>query len=225
MPVRKTPLATNHYYHLFNRSVAKVPIFISKSDFLRAIDLLNYYRFKNIPFPFSELKKLSRSQQINVLKELEEKDERLVSIICFCIMPNHFHLLAEQLQDDGILFFLRKFQNGYAKYFNIKYQRIGSLFQGRFKAVLIEDNNQLLHLNRYIHLNPYSSLVVKKKEEILFYQWSSLPLYSNEESDFCFCQTDVVLGQFKSKQNYLNFIFDQADYQRSLNQIKHLTYD
>ena len=173
MPIRKTPLETGYYYHLFNRSVAKIPIFTSKRDFIRAISLLNYYRFKNLPFPFSQLMRLNKGQREDVLRELEKSKGELIEIICFCLMPNHFHLLLKQLQDKGIMRFLRNFQDSYAKYFNIKHQRSGSLFQGRFKAVLIEDDAQLLHLSRYIHLNPYSSFIVRNKKSLSNYSWSS----------------------------------------------------
>lgn len=223
MPIRKTPLVTNHYYHLFNRSVAKIPIFISKNDFHRAMSILNYYRFKNLPLPFSELKKLNKNRREAILNNLEKTGKKLVEIVCFCLMPNHFHLLLKQLQNEGILDFLRKFQNSYAKYFNIKYQRVGSLFQNPFKAVLIEDDNQLLHLSRYIHLNPYSSFIVKQKKDLLNYPWFSLPQYLNQSGGFC--QPKIILEQFKNSEDYLNFIFDQADYQRSLEEIKHLTHE
>lgn len=221
MPIRKTPLETDYYYHLFNRSVAKVPIFTCKRDFIRAMGLLNYYRFKNAPLSYSRLMRLDSSQREDILKKLEENGEEMIEIICFCLMPNHFHLLLKQLQDDGIMIFLKNFQNSYAKYFNMRYQRPGSLFQGRFKAVLIEDDSQLLHVSRYAHLNPYSSMVVKDKKDLLSYPWSSLLQYLKKSDGFC--RPEIVLEQFKSSRDYLNFVFDRADYQRSLEKIKHLT--
>ncbi len=221
MPARNTPLVTNHYYHVFNRSLARMPIFSYKSDYYRALDLLYYYNFKNPPYSLSKLKKADRKIRENIYQELEKKANCLVKIIAYCLMPNHYHLLIKQVQENGIMLFIRNFQNGYAKYFNLKNERRGSLFESRFKAVLIEDDNQLLHLSRYIHLNPYSSFLVKTKKALLEYCWSSLPVYLKKSTGFC--QPDIILGQFKNRKDYLNFVFDQADYQRNLERIKHLT--
>ena len=78
-------------------------------------------------------------------------------------MPNHFHLLLKQTIDNGISHFLSKFTNSYTKYFNTKYNRVGPVFQGVFKSVHIESDEQLMHLSRYIHLNPVVSAVVEKQ--------------------------------------------------------------
>ena len=136
-------------------------------------------------------------------------------------MPNHFHLLLKQIKRKGISSFISNFQNSYAKYFNARHQRTGSLFQNPFKAVLVEDEGQLLHLSRYIHLNPYSSLVVKKKNDVLNYPWSSFIQYKNQKNSFC--QPEVVLDKFDSLKDYEKFVLDRADYQKTLEEIKHLT--
>lgn len=220
MPLRSTPLVTDQYYHLFNRSVARVPIFTSKQEFTRAIELLNYYQYDNCPVSFSKLKRLNKEMQSDIRGSLEENGQKLIDLICYCLMPNHFHLLVKQDQDQGITHFLRTFQNSYAKYFNTKNDRSGPLFQGRFKAVLIENDSQLLHVSRYIHLNPYTSLLIKKKEDLLDYPWSSFVGYLGKSLQFC--QTEMILGQFKDGKTYLDFVMDQADYQRTLAEIKHL---
>lgn len=223
MPIRKTPLVINHYYHLYNRSVAKVPIFRTKKDYVRTTEVLNYYRFDNLSYSYSALKKLSKERQKIILKTLKEKNKKLVEIVCFCLMPNHFHFLLKQKQEKGIMIFIRNFQNSYAKYFNIKYQRTGSLFQNSFKAVLIEDDNQLLHLSRYIHLNPYSSLIIGKKKDLLGYSWSSFPQFLGKKKGFC--QPKIILDKFNSIKDYEKFVLDRADYQKSLEEIKHLIHE
>ena len=83
--------------------------------------------------------------------------QRVVDLICFCLMPNHFHLLLRQIEEDGIVKFVRNFQIGYSRYLNEKEKRSGALFEGQFKAVRVENDEQLIHVSRYIHLNPYSS--------------------------------------------------------------------
>ena len=220
MPLRKTPLVKDHYYHLINKGVAGMPIFRSRRDFVRMMEIIDYYQFKDTPLSFSKIKKLSIAKRKNVLDSLERKARFLVEIICFCLMPNHFHFLLRQIEKDGIMLFLKNIQGSYGKYFNVKYERVGPVFQNRFKAILVDDDRHLLHLSRYIHLNPYSSLVIKKKEDLLHYPWSSLPQYLEMREGFC--KPEVVLGQFKNPKRYRDFVFDQADYQRRLERIKHL---
>ena len=99
-----------------------------------------------------------------------ERDITIVDIGAYCLMPNHFHILLQQLQDNGISTFVRKLLNSYTRYFNTKNERIGPLFQGQFKAVRVESDEQLLHLTRYIHLNPLVGYVVK---DLRNFEWSS----------------------------------------------------
>ena len=223
MVIRKNPLVNSHYYHIFNRSVAKETIFIDGADLYRGIELLNYYHCTVSPFPYPQFKKRSQKTQRKIIDSLKQK-EKLVEIISFCLMPNHFHLLLKQLVDDGISNFLRKFQDSYAKYLNKRYERVGSVFQNPFKSVLVKNDSQLLHLSRYIHLNPYSSSIVKRKDQLLNYPWSSLSEYRFEEKAG-FCHPEIILDQFIDRKEYLKFVLNRADYQRSLGNIKHLLYE
>lgn len=143
----------------------------------------------------------------------------LVEIISYVLMPNHFHLLIRQTSDNGISTFIRRSINSYTRYLNTKRSRVGPLFQGAFKAVRVEDDEQLIHLSRYIHLNPLVSFVVKESE-FRNYPWSSLPDYLKGQSNLI--DVDMVLGHFSSPKSYEKFIFDQADYAKELEKIKHL---
>src|SRR3989344_6023360 len=134
-------------------------------------------------------------------------------------MPNHFHLLVKQLQENGISKTLSNFANSYAKYFNTRNNRNGPLFQGIFKAVRVESNEQLLHLSRYIHLNPIVSFVTKE-ENLEDYVWSSLKEYLNTPIKG-FCKKDYILSQFKSIDEYKKFIKDQISFAKELEKIKH----
>ena len=135
-------------------------------------------------------------------------------------MINHYHLLLKQIKNNGIFNFIRLLNNSYSHYFNTKYKRKGSLFEGRFKAARIENDAQLLHLSRYIHLNPYSSFLVKNSEELISYPFSSLSEYLRQNKDNI-CHKEIVLGQFSDFKDYKKFVLNQADYQRSLQGIKH----
>ena len=131
-------------------------------------------------------------------------------------MPNHFHFLLKQLRDDGITEFASKLTNSYTKYFNTKHTRVGPLFQGEFKAVLIESDEQLLHLSRYTHLNPLVSYLTKNLNS---YEWSSYGEYAGNQPGIC-AKKDV-LAFFNSPNKYSQFVMDQADYGATLNFIKH----
>src|SRR5579885_1222389 len=93
MPYRTVPLTTNEIYHIFNRGVAKLPIFYDKKDYTRFLKTLHYYQFKG-PKPALSLLRRYRDQQI-------DKNPKIVEILCYCLMPNHFHLMIRQLQDGG----------------------------------------------------------------------------------------------------------------------------
>jgi len=114
--------------------------------------------------------------------------------------------------------------NSYTRYFNIKRKRVGPVFQGVFKAVRIQDDNQFLHVQRYIHLNPYSSFLVKNWEELAKYPYSSLSEYL-DIGEKNVCNKELTKGFFKSVEDYKKFVFNQADYQRSLEKVKHLTFE
>lgn len=224
MPQRKTVFATNQYYHVFNRSINKEPIFTKQKSNNRAIETINYYRFENPPVRLSYLLSFGQDKRQKITSSLSKNAKKLVEIICFTLMPNHFHFLLKQNLDNGISIFLALFQNSYTRYFNTKNRRQGHLFQGQFKAVRIEDDEQLMHVNRYIHLNPYTSYVVSKFEELKKYPYSSLPEYLNKEK-YNICEKQIILSHFPTINKYGKFLLDQADYQRQLQRIKHLVLE
>ncbi len=147
-----------------------------------------------------------------------------VELLEYCLMPNHFHLLLKQNTDNGISKLMGDFTNSYARYFNIRNNRKGPLFESKFKSIRVESNEQLLHLSRYIHLNPYSSCLVKNVQEIETYPYSSLSEYLSPSNDR-YCQKEIVLDQFKKIVDYKIFVLNQADYQRKLQEIKYLSLE
>lgn len=212
MPSRKTPFVNNQFYHVFNRGVAQIPIFNEKRDYQRFTKTLLYYQILGPKPKFSHF-----HPESNIL----DTSRRIVEMICYCLMPNHFHFLLQQTLDNGITEFVSKLSNSFTKYFNTKYNRVGPLLQGEFKSVHIETNEQLLHLSRYIHLNPLVGFVTKTLDN---YQWSSYPEYAGEIKDN-FCLKEIILGQFKSKEDYIQFVQDQEDYGKKLEMIKHELLD
>lgn len=148
-------------------------------------------------------------------------NKKIVDIVCYCLMPNHFHILLRQKRDGGITEFTSKLSNSYTKYINIKNNRVGPLFQGNFKAVHVETNEQLLHISRYIHLNPLVSYVARDLDN---YKWSSYPEFVSFIGSEV-CDKKIILDQFKSPEEYKRFVLNQADYGKNLEVIKHQLLD
>lgn len=224
MPLRQTPLVTNEIYHVINRGTGSIPIFNNDWNYNRFLEILFYYQNTNPPKRFSKFLQLPTDERDKIIEDLVRQKSFWVEIIAYCLMSNHFHLLVKQIKDKGIFNFMSLFQNSYARYFNLKSSRKGGLFEDRFKAIRVETDPQLLHLSRYIHLNPYSSYIVKDFPTLLKYPYSSLPEYLGLTKT-THCQKELILNQFSDIDDYKKFIFDRADYQRSLEQIKHQTLE
>jgi len=203
-----------------NRGVNKRLIFKQVADYRRALHTLRYYTFSNPPLKYSDFIKLS-DQERNTKLEALERSKKIVEIVTFVFMPNHFHFLLLQLDDNGISKFMANFQNSYSRYFNTKNTRIGHLFQGQFKAIRIETNEQLLHVSRYIHLNPSTSFLIGPNEDLINYRWSSYLEYIGEPIHHI-CQKKIILSQFSKAYSYQMFITDQIGYQKELSRIEHL---
>lgn len=172
---------------------------------------------------FSVFNELTSEAQSLVWKKLLSLGKYEISMIAYCFMPNHFHFLLRQTNDKGISRFLSNFTNGYTKYFNTKHHRTGVLFQGPFKAVHVETDEQLLHLTRYIHINPVVSYITSIKE-LESYSWSSLSEYLQRTPDVR-CERRFVEAYVKKPEIYRKFLYDQIDYARELEKIKHLTFE
>lgn len=212
MPSRIIPFVNNEFYHVFNRGVARIPIFTNSIDYKRFHKTMLYYQ---IDGPKPKFSNFSPSKTELKLKK------KIIDIVCYCFMPNHFHFLVQQKRDGGISEFVSKLSNSYTKYFNIKKNRVGPLLQGEFKAVHIETNEQLIHLSRYIHLNPLVGYITK---DLYRYQWSSYVEYIGLQKKGI-CSKEIILDQFKSKDSYQKFVLDQEDYAKQLEYIKHQLLD
>lgn len=221
MPLRKIPLVTGEVYHVFNRGIGKQPIFTAIREYKRAMLTLNYYRFASPPMRLSRLLLIGVDEREKITQSLVESGEKLVDVLSFCLMPNHFHFLLRQDVKNGISSFVGQIQNSYTKYFNTRNEREGPLLLNQFKAVRIGDDNQILHVSRYIHINPYTSFVVKNFSDIVNYPWSSFREYVSATEDGI-CERKTVLSHYQDKAKYREFVLNNADYQRELDRIKHL---
>lgn len=209
MPRRTTPLVNAEFYHLFNRGTEKRVIYTQVWDYKRFLKSIYYYQFLG---PKPSFSKFTKSNS-NLFKPLPKN--KIVEIICYCLMPNHFHFLVRQLKDNGISIFMSQLLNSYTKYFNIKYNRVGALFQGAFKSVRVETDEQLIHLSRYIHLNPIVSGVAGNLDN---FHWSSYPEYMGNP---ILCSTTEILSFFPTKEAYSEFTKAQIDLGNTLEILKH----
>lgn len=157
MPRQPRNFEVGGIYHVLNRGVEKRNIFEKSQDYSRFI--LGLYHFNNAhPSDiWANLQKEGRS----VLSRAGR--DPLVDILCFVLMPNHYHLILREIRKGGIIAFMHKMA-GYATYFNKQYDRVGSLFQSRYKAVQIKDDTQLANTFVYVHTNPVELWEPKWKE-------------------------------------------------------------
>jgi len=176
-------------YHIYNRGVEKRSIFPDKKDYQVFLRLL-------------EISLSGEERDYMEDTRVKDKSESLV-LIAYCLMPNHFHLLIQQLDEISMTEFMRSISNAYVAYFNKKYKRVGSLFQGTYKAVLVYKDEYLVHLSRYIHINP---LEINQKLED--YPYTSYKGYLNSDNRPTWLEPKAVLEQFKNPKEYQQFVED-----------------
>ena len=171
--MRKIKFIADKIYHIYNRGVEKRDIFMNDADRWRFIQAM--FLFNDEEVSSNILWKLANEKgrlSFRTLREYIEKENNrggrkpLVKIMTDCLMPNHFHFLIKNLRDDGVSRFMHKLGIGYTKYFNEKYNRVGSLFQGPFKAVPVENDLYLQYLLIYINVINPGQLIEPNLEEI-----------------------------------------------------------
>jgi len=142
---RKVSFAPGEYFHIYNRGTEKIKIFNNTNDYQRFLESL--YLFNSTKRIV--LRSISKKKRFNY-----DREDTLVDIGAYCLMPNHFHLLIRSKNDFGVSNFMKKLLTAYSMYFNKKYNRSGVLFQGPFKAQHVTRDEYLKYLFSYIHLNP-----------------------------------------------------------------------
>jgi len=205
-------MVTGEVYHIYNKSIAEYKIFNDDFECSRMREVVEYYRDEK---PFV---RFSRFKERNMHIE-QSKVKRFTQIICYCIMPTHIHLVLKQLQDRGISVFMSNVLNSYSRYFNIKHKRKGPLWETSFKRVLVENDAQLLHLTRYVHLNPVTAYLVNKPED---WKWSSYGEYVSDYGNVI-CAFDDVLDI--KPEEYKEFVENRISYQRELARIKDIAIE
>ena len=205
-----------YFFHIFNKSIAGFNIFQKTDCSQRFIELLDYYNNQIV------LTKFSLAKQKNLYKYtslLSFNNDRSIKIISFCIMPDHYHLLIKTDSIEKLSKLISDVENSYTRYFNIRFRRKGPLWQSRYKKVGIHTNQQLLHVSRYIHLNPSTKRLVDKLEK---WEYSSYRSLINDPYWLKDVLTEISIS---SPNAYRKFVEDNKDYQITLRNIKKLLFD
>jgi REP element-mobilizing transposase RayT len=205
--MRKEEFANREFYHIFNRGVDKREIFSGVFDSQRFFQGMDEF---NSVLPIGSIYEHSFLRRNDNESDKNPK-EKLVNFICYCLNPNHYHFLLQQVADRGIEKFMHRLGLGYTKYFNNKYKRTGSLFQGNFKAVYVESNEYLLHLSAYINLNyKVHQLELGNLVSKLGVPRSSFAEYIGRDGKN-FCEKEIIIGQFKNTNEYENFAYSAVE--------------
>lgn len=199
MPSRnviKTDLPES-YYHVYFRGSNKSKLFREPSDYEKMLQLFSRY------LSLHEVKNSAGISFPNYSNRIE--------LLAFCLMSNHVHLFIYQHQQGAMTEFMRSLLTSYSMYFNKKYKRSGPLFESRYKASLITSDAYLLHITRYIHLNP---------RQWRTYEYSSLPYYLHQVTDE-WLLPKRVLAMFDEQNDYLKFVEDYEEAKDMIDILKH----
>ena len=211
--MRKTPLVTGEFYHVYNRGTDQRVIFGDDYDVRRFLKGMKEFDvidpIGSIYENSFRLKLGSSASKLTASKLPESKLNRdtlntnkLVDIIAYCLNPNHYHLILKQISEKGIEKFMHRMGTGHTKYFNNKNKRSGVLFQGKFKAIHISSNEYLLHLSAYVNLNNVVHQLGSRASKLVrrsFEEYQSIKVVD------AICEKEIVLDQFTSRKAYCKF--------------------
>lgn len=199
--------SSGEIYHIYNRGVDKRIIYLDELDRVRFVhDLYEFNDKENVTNSNLRFKNMA------VGKPYIKKRDILVDILAFILMPNHFHLMIRARDESGVTEFMKKIGGGYAQYFNQKYERSGTLFEGKYKCVRVAEDQHLLHLPYYIHANPLNLEFPQWKEKGLGddvekamnflekYRWSSFLDYMGKKNFPSVTDRDFLLRLYGGEE-------------------------
>ncbi len=214
MPSKNTikQFAENQMWHVYNRGSFGRNIFTDERDYST---FLSYFKicltdefpdeetYKDVPY----IEDIIRIRRLNLYKEVE--------LISYCLMPNHFHLLLYQYSAEGISKLMRSIMTGYSMYYNRRHKSYGHLFQGTYKASLINSDSYWMHISRYIHLNP-----IDIKKDYISYKYSSYKYYINKQAP-TWLHPEHITGSFNNNE-YAQFVISYLEEKKEFDEIKHM---
>ncbi len=197
--------ASGHIFHVYNRGNNKEKIFLDEQDYKAFLFRLGLC----LGFTEEELNKEKITSMPYSRIRITETNKNNFKLHAFCLMPNHFHLLIEQVGDISVSKLISKLCTSYVKYINKKYKRVGHIFQDKFKSVLIENNPQLMWTSTYIHMNPVKDKIVKHPSDHL---WNSYDDFANNRN-LSIINKELLLSTFGDQESFIKetLIFDVKD--------------
>ena len=218
--MRKEKFIPNEYYHIYNRTIMNVPVFKDGQNAKRIKQSMLFANSTISSKIFQFLRDNEKQSEIKFIEAMNmlTKGEKLVDILCYAIMPDHYHMLIKERVDGGIINFVRKCDISITKYINMRNKRRGPIFESLFRSKHIDSNEYLTHLSTYIHLNPLDIISGKEwrnhklenwskiKKEIINYPWSSLKFFLEDKTDPIVSGEKAILEQFKNKKDYELFL-------------------
>lgn len=213
----------NGFYHIYNRGVGKMEIFKDEQDY----DVfLNYLKegLSSLPDKDSVPHEIYfEDRAFKVVGRMSKNFYERLVLVCYCLMPNHIHLEIKQVEINSMKDFMHSLLIRYSMYFNKKYNRVGPVFQGRYKAVYVENEMYLLYLSKYIHLNPLeiSNDLTKSKSSYSDYLGLTKTLWVNTDIILSFFNKKVS-SEFKKTNSYKKFV--ESD-ESNIEIIKHMALD
>ncbi len=157
----REPFEVDEWYHCYNRGVDKRRVFQSVRDYQRFLQAL-YLCNGTVPIHQNDISSLTHESIFE-----HQREGSLVSIGAYCLMPNHFHIVMQEIVENGITSFMQKVGTAYTMYFNIRNDRTGNLFLKPFRARRITNDAHFLHIPNYVHLNPAEMFEPRWKEGIV----------------------------------------------------------
>lgn len=203
--MRKVKFQNEYYYHIYNRGVDKREVFDGDKDYLRFLrSMREFNRLNTIESIYrNDQIKRKESKSLRLPCNRRDLESALVDIICFNLLPNHYHLLLKQKKDQGIEKFMHKLGLAYTMYFNAKNKRSGSLFQGTYKAKAVKTDGYLWQLSCYINANAEIHGIAKAEE----WPWSSYLDYIGKRGGNL-CDKNVILKDFRNINEYIDLTKD-----------------
>jgi len=190
------------YYHVYARRASKEPLFVDENDYLYFINLFQRY--------------LSKEPTLDSSNVAYRKHDESIELLAYCLMSNHFHLFIYQEDAESMARFMKSVMTSYSMYFNKRHNRTGPLFESRYKASRIDNEAYLLHISRYVHLNP---------RYWQRYPYSSVQYYISSTEPPSWLKTKRINDLFTSPAMYKQFLTDYEDKKLMIDEIKYQLAD
>jgi len=194
--MNREPLATGEHYHIYNRGVDKREIFPNEQyvdRFLLCMQVFN---------SIDPILSLRDAFEIRAEDNLPNR-QKLVEVVAYCLNPNHYHFILEQLVDGGIAEFMKRLNGGYTWYFNKRHARNGALLQGAYKSSHVDENERLLELSAYVNLNDKVHQIGGETAVVVRSSWGEYV-----DKDVGFCKKSLILDQFNDDGGYKKFALE-----------------